>query len=50
MPIYCDNFGSNLHINGRYKMEMYNPPHPGEMLLEGWIKPLGFSVSKFVLK
>gem|GEM_PF-4670136 len=31
-------------------MEMYNPPHPGEILLEGWIKPLGFSVSKFVLK
>ena len=31
-------------------MEMYNPPHPGEILLEGWIKPLGFSVSKFVPK
>ncbi len=31
-------------------MEMYNPPHPGEILLEDWIKPLGFSISEFALK
>lgn len=31
-------------------MEMYNPPHPGEILLEGWIIPLGFSISEFALK
>ena len=31
-------------------MEMYNPPHPGIILLEDWIKPLGFSISAFALK
>jgi len=31
-------------------MEMYNPPHPGEILLEDWIKPLEFSISEFALK
>lgn len=31
-------------------MEMFNPPHPGEILLEEYIKPLGFSVSGFALK
>ncbi len=31
-------------------MEMFNPPHPGEILLEDWIKPLGFSISEFSLK
>lgn len=31
-------------------MEMYNPPHPGTILLEDWIKPLNYSISKFALK
>lgn len=31
-------------------MEMFNPPHPGEILLEEYIKPLGFTVSAFALK
>lgn len=31
-------------------MEMYNPPHPGIILLEDWIKPLEFSISAFALK
>ncbi len=31
-------------------MEMYNPPHPGIILLEDWIKPLNFSVTEFALK
>lgn len=31
-------------------MEMYNPPHPGKILLEDWIKPLNFSISEFALK
>lgn len=31
-------------------MEMYNPPHPGIILLEECIKPLGFSISAFALK
>ena len=31
-------------------MEMFNPPHPGEILLEEYIRPLGFSVSAFALK
>lgn len=31
-------------------MEMYNPPHPGIILLEDWIKPLNFSISAFALK
>lgn len=31
-------------------MEMFNPPHPGEILLEEYIKPLGFTVSAFSLK
>lgn len=31
-------------------MEMFNPPHPGEILSEEYIKPLGFSVSAFALK
>lgn len=31
-------------------MEMYNPPHPGTILLEDWIKPLNFSISEFALK
>ncbi len=25
---------------------MQNPPHPGELLSELWIKPLGFSITK----
>ena len=29
---------------------MYNPPHPGTILLEDWIKPLNFSISEFALK
>ncbi|MDR1327401.1 MAG: HigA family addiction module antidote protein [Heliobacteriaceae bacterium] len=29
---------------------MYNPCHPGEILLEDWIKPLNFTVSEFALK
>ncbi len=31
-------------------MEMFNPPHPGEILLEECIKPMGFSISAFALK
>lgn len=31
-------------------MEMFNPPHPGEILLEEYIKQLGFTVSAFALK
>lgn len=31
-------------------MEMFNPPHPGEVLLEECIKPLGFTISSFALK
>ena len=31
-------------------MEMFNPPHPGEILLEECIKPLGYSISAFALK
>ena len=31
-------------------MEMFNPPYPGIILLEDWIKPLGFSISAFALK
>jgi len=31
-------------------MEMFNPPHPGEILLEEYIKHLGFSISEFALK
>ena len=27
-------------------MQMYNPPHPGEVLQESWFKPLGLSVTK----
>ncbi len=29
---------------------MFNPPHPGEILLEEYIRPLGFTVSAFALK
>ena len=29
---------------------MFNPPHPGTILLEDWIKPLKFSVTEFALK
>ena len=29
---------------------MFNPPHPGTILLEDWIKPLNFSVTEFALK
>lgn len=31
-------------------MEMYNPPHPGQLLLEGYMKPLNLSISGFALK
>lgn len=31
-------------------MEMFNPPHPGIILLEDWIKPLNFSVTEFALR
>ncbi len=31
-------------------MQMYNPPHPGIILLEDWIKPLNFTVTEFALK
>lgn len=31
-------------------MQMFNPPHPGTILLEDWIKPLKFSVTEFALK
>ena len=30
-------------------MDMYNPCHPGEILLEEWIKPLNYSISKFAI-
>jgi len=31
-------------------MEMYNPPHPGKILLEEWIKPLNFTITSFALR
>lgn len=31
-------------------MQMYNPPHPGKILLEDWIKPLNFTISEFALR
>ncbi len=31
-------------------MDMFNPPQPGEILLEECIKPMGFSISAFALK
>ena len=31
-------------------MEMFNPPHPGKILLEDWIKPLNFSISEFAIR
>lgn len=31
-------------------MEMFNPPHPGTILLGDWIKPLNFTISEFALK
>lgn len=31
-------------------MEMHNPPHPGKILLEDWIKPLNMSISGFALR
>lgn len=31
-------------------MEMFNPPYPGIVLLEDWIKPLNFTISKFALR
>ena len=34
----------------KYNMEMYNPPHPGIILLEDWIKPLNFTISQFALR
>ncbi|MDR1169063.1 MAG: HigA family addiction module antidote protein [Heliobacteriaceae bacterium] len=31
-------------------MEMYNPAHPGIILLEDWIKPMNFTISAFALR
>ena len=31
-------------------MEMFNPPHPGEILLEECIKPLNMSISALALR
>lgn len=31
-------------------MTMHNPTHPGKILLEDWIKPLNFTISKFALR
>ena len=31
-------------------MDMFNPPHPGTILLEEWMKPLNYSVSAFALR
>ena len=31
-------------------MQMFNPPHPGKILLEDWIKPLNFTISEFALR
>ncbi len=31
-------------------MKQFNPPHPGIILLEDWIKPLNFTISEFALK
>ena len=28
-------------------MKQFNPPHPGIILLEDWIKPLNFTISEF---
>jgi antitoxin HigA-1 len=27
-------------------MRMYNPPHPGEMLYELWLQPLGLTITQ----
>ena len=27
-------------------MRMYNPPHPGEILKEMWLEPLGLTITK----
>lgn len=29
---------------------MYNPAHPGVILLEDWIKPMNFTISAFALR
>lgn len=31
-------------------MEMFNPPHPGTLLLEGYMKPLKLTITEFALK
>ena len=31
-------------------MRMHNPPHPGEMLLEMWLKPLNLSITQAALQ
>jgi len=31
-------------------MEMFNPPHPGKILLEECIKPLNFTIASFALR
>lgn len=31
-------------------MEMFNPPHPGEILLEDFIKAYSFTISEFALR
>lgn len=31
-------------------MEMFNPPHPGEILLEDFIKAYNFTISEFALR
>lgn len=31
-------------------MRMYNPPHPGEILAEMWLEPLGMSITEAAVK
>lgn len=31
-------------------MRMYNPPHPGEILAEMWLEPLGMSITDAAVK
>ncbi len=28
------------------KMKMYNPPHPGEIIKDLWLEPMGISITK----
>jgi len=36
----------NIHRIERGQMQMYNPPHPGEVIRELCLEPLGLAVTK----